>query len=75
MSALMLTEAPHLAQVYSDSPAGMDLRGVLPEAAQRLLQAAYDESTRMIVLTAENGTLSLALSWAHRSGLTARTVK
>ena len=34
-----------------------------------------EESTRIVVLTAENGTLSFSVSWAHSSGLTALIVK
>jgi hypothetical protein len=34
-----------------------------------------DDSTRIVVLTAANGTLSFAVLIAHRSGLTARIVK
>ncbi len=34
-----------------------------------------DDSTRIVVLTEAYGTLSLAVLWAHRSGLTARIVK
>ena len=34
-----------------------------------------EDSTRIVVLTAANGTLSFAVYCAHRSGLTARIVK
>ena len=34
-----------------------------------------DESTRIVVFTAANGTSSRAVFWLHRSGLTARIVK
>ena len=34
-----------------------------------------DEATRMKVLTEENGTLSIAVDWVHRSSLTALIVK
>ncbi len=34
-----------------------------------------DDSTRMMVLAVENGTLSFSVSCAHSSGLTERTVK
>src|SRR3954451_16454847 len=34
-----------------------------------------EDSTRIVVLTAANGTLSFSVFWAHSSGLTARIVK
>lgn len=34
-----------------------------------------EDSTRIVVLAVENGTLSSAVSWAHSSGLTERIVK
>ncbi len=36
---------------------------------------ATDDSTRIVVLTAANGTSSLAVSWLHRSGEMLRIVK
>ena len=36
---------------------------------------ANDDATRIAVLAVENGTLSLSVSCAHSSGLTARMVK
>src|SRR3954471_21906331 len=52
------------------------LRPTCPRSAAKTPSwQVTDDSTRIVVLTAANGTFSFAVFWAHRSGLTERIVK
>ena len=54
----------------------LPVRPTMPSSALKTPSwQVTEESTRIVVFTAENGTLSFAVSWAHSSGLTARIVK
>ena len=44
-------------------------------AANTPIWQVSDDSTRIVVLTAANGTLSSSVFWSHRSSLTERIVK